>query len=71
MLSDTLAAADRARRWRVAVMPPGQPSTGVWWGLIDELSSDAGHPDLLVTADYDPGLRYLCLTAFDTGPPAN
>jgi hypothetical protein len=28
----------------------------------------AGHQDLLVVADYDPHLRYLCLTAFDTGP---
>jgi len=46
-------------------MPPGQPSTGVWWGLIDELSSDAARPDILVAADYDPGLRYLCLTAFE------
>jgi hypothetical protein len=51
---------------RVRVMPPGQPSTGVWWGLIDELRSGAGRPDLLVAADYDPGLRYLCLTALDT-----
>jgi hypothetical protein len=51
---------------RVRVMPPGQPSTAVWSGLIDELASDGGHPDLLVAADYDPGLRYLCLTAFDT-----
>jgi 4-hydroxymandelate oxidase len=67
VLGDALAAvwdAPAAAR----VMPPGQPSTGVWWGLIDELTSDAGHPDLLVTADYDPGLGYLCLTAFDTGP---
>jgi hypothetical protein len=72
VLSDTLAAVWPApAAGRVAVMPPGQPSTGVWWGLIDELTSDAGHPDLLVTADYDPQLRYLCLTAFDTGPPAN
>jgi 4-hydroxymandelate oxidase len=68
---------------RVRVMPPGQPSTEVWWGLIDELTGDvdpvtpmdpvalvdpAGHQDLLVVADYDPHLRYLCLTAFDTGP---
>jgi hypothetical protein len=34
----------------------------------DELGGDAGRPDLLVAADYDPGLRYLCLTAFDAGP---
>jgi 4-hydroxymandelate oxidase len=67
VLGDGLAAvwdAPAATR----VMPPGQPSTGVWWGLIDELTSDAGRPDLLVAADYDPGLRYLCLAAFDTGP---
>jgi hypothetical protein len=48
-------------------MPPGQPSTAVWWGLIGELTSD-GHPDLVVAADYDPGLRYLSLTAFDARP---
>src|SRR5262249_32914874 len=67
VLSDALAAlwtAPAAGRGRGR--PAGQPSTGVWWGLIDELTSDAGHPDLLVAADYDPQLRYLCLTAFDT-----
>jgi hypothetical protein len=71
VLGDALAAIWTApAAARVRVMPPGQPSTGVWWGLIDELADDAGHPDLLVAADYDPGLRYLCLTAFDTGPPS-
>jgi len=67
VLSDALAAVWTApAAARVRVMPPGQPSTGVWWGLLDELASDAGHHlDLLVAADYDPGLRYLCLTAFD------
>ncbi len=66
VLSDALAAVWTApAAGQVRVMPPGQPSTGVWWGLIDELTSDAVHPDLLVAADYDPGLRYLCLTAFD------
>lgn len=50
---------------QVRVMPPGQPCTGVWWGLIDELTGRAG---LVVAADYDPRLRYLCLTAFDTSP---
>jgi 4-hydroxymandelate oxidase len=68
VLSDALAAVWTApAAGQVRVMPPGQPSTGVWWGLVDELTSDAGHPDLLVAADYDPGLRYLCLTAFDAG----
>jgi 4-hydroxymandelate oxidase len=69
VLGDALAEAWTApAAGRVRVMPPGQPSTGVWWGLIDELGSDAVRPDLLVAGDYDPGLRYLCLTAFETGP---
>jgi 4-hydroxymandelate oxidase len=69
VLSDALAAVWAGpAAGRLRVMPPGQPSTGVWWGLIDELAGDAGHPDLVVAADYDPELRYLCLTAFDTGP---
>jgi hypothetical protein len=52
---------------RIRAMPPGQPSTAVWWGLIDELASADDHPDLVVVADYDPGLRYLCLAAFTVG----
>jgi hypothetical protein len=51
---------------RARVMPPGQPSTGVWWGLIDELTSDGGDLGTLVVADYDAQLRYLCLCAFET-----
>lgn len=67
VLGDALAAAWAApAAGRVRVMPPGQPSTGVWWGLIDELAGDAHRPDLVVAADYDPALRYLCLTAFET-----
>jgi len=67
VLGDALGAAWTApAAGRVRVMPPGQPSTGVWWGLIDELG-DASRPGLVVAADYDPDLRYLCLTAFDTG----
>jgi hypothetical protein len=53
----------------VRVAPPGQPSTDVWWELIDELAR-AGAPDLLVLADYDPQLRYLSMAAFGTGPRA-
>lgn len=68
VLSDALGAVWAApAAGRVRVMPAGQPSTEVWWGLIDEFADDAGHHDLLVAADYDPDLRYLCLTAFDTG----
>jgi hypothetical protein len=69
VLGDALATVWTApAAGRVRVMPPGQPSTGVWWGLIDELTNGSGHPERLVAADYDPGLRYLCLTAFDAGP---
>ena len=69
ILSDALAALWTApAAGQVRVVPPGQPSTGLWWGLIEELTSDASHPELLVAADYDPDLRYLCLTAFDTWP---
>jgi hypothetical protein len=53
---------------RVRVMPPGQPSTGVWWGLTSELAGPEGRPGLLVAADYDPSLRYLSVSAFETGP---
>jgi 4-hydroxymandelate oxidase len=71
VLSDALAAVWTApAAGRVRVMPPGQPGTEVWWGLMDELTGNAGRPDLVVAADYDPGLRYLCLTAFDTGSRA-
>jgi hypothetical protein len=52
---------------RVQVMPGGQPSTAAWWGLADELAIGAGRPGSLVVADYDPGLGYLCLAAFDFG----
>jgi 4-hydroxymandelate oxidase len=66
VLNDALAALWTAPdAGRVRVVPPGRPFTGVWWGLIDELSSE-GRPDVLVAADYDPELRCLCLTAFDT-----
>jgi len=71
MLSDPLAAAwTPPAGWPVRVAPRGQPSTGVWWELIDELTSDADRPDLVVAADYDPSLRYLCLTAFDREYPS-
>jgi hypothetical protein len=66
VLSEPLAAAWTAPAARhVRVMPAGQPSTGIWWGLIDELTTGVGHLDLLVVADYDRDLRYLCLTVFD------
>ncbi|MDQ1742049.1 MAG: hypothetical protein QOE23_388 [Pseudonocardiales bacterium] len=44
------------------VGPADQPATGPWWQLLDVLATE--QPDLLVVADYDPELGYLCLAAF-------
>jgi hypothetical protein len=66
VLGDALAALWTAPdAERVRVMPPGQPATGVWWGLIDELTGPDGQPGTVVVADYDAQLRYLCLCAFE------
>jgi hypothetical protein len=69
VLSDALAAVWSGHpAGRVRVAPPGQPSTGVWWELLAELTGGADGADgadLLVAADYDPGLRYLCLAAIE------
>jgi hypothetical protein len=73
VLGDGLAAAWPApaqgcgRPARVRAAAPGQPSTGVWRELVEELADDTGRPGLVVAADYDPGLRYLCLTAIELG----
>jgi hypothetical protein len=45
------------------VVPAGQPATGVWWQLAEQLTGPA---ELVVVADYDPFLRNLCLTGIDT-----
>lgn len=75
VLSDSLAAVWTApAAARVRVVTPGQPATGVWSELIAELERGAelvrgaGAPDLVVAADYDPELRYLCLAGFATAP---
>lgn len=41
--------------------PPGQPATGVWTLLAEELSGDLS--GTVVVADYDPQLGYLCAAA--------
>jgi hypothetical protein len=48
--------------WRPVPLAPGQPLTGAW----REFAAWAALPDRgsLAIADYDPGLRYLCLAAF-------
>lgn len=71
VLSQALAAAWAGHPGDgVRIGPADQPSTGIWWQLLDEL--DAGGqpedgPDLLVAADYDPELGYLCLAAIEPG----
>ncbi|HVQ92996.1 MAG TPA: hypothetical protein VMU51_18315, partial [Mycobacteriales bacterium] len=49
----------------VVAGPAGQPYTGAWWALAGDRPdwTDPGRPVLL--ADYDPALRYLCLSTFD------
>ncbi|SCG33832.1 hypothetical protein GA0070213_10133 [Micromonospora humi] len=53
----------------VTVAPPGQPSTGVWWALLDWLDDGPGRAGTVVVADYDAERRYLCLVAIVTGHP--
>jgi 4-hydroxymandelate oxidase len=72
VLSRALAAAwPQQLSERVRVGPADQPSTGIWWQLLDELDALAepggGRPSLLVAADYDPDLRYLCMIAVEPG----
>jgi 4-hydroxymandelate oxidase len=59
---------------QVRVVPDGQPSTGPWWQLLDELDElspgpgdGSGGADLLVAADYEPGLGILSLAAVEPG----
>jgi hypothetical protein len=58
VLSDSLAAVWAGRPDHVRV-PAGQPTTGVWWYVVDALSGGA---DLVVWGDYDADLGYLCLS---------
>jgi class 3 adenylate cyclase len=61
VLGDGLATAWPAHPGHT-VVPAGQPATGVWWQLAGRLTDPA---ELVVVADYDPGLRDLCLTGFE------
>ncbi|MDX5458273.1 2-hydroxy-acid oxidase [Micromonospora tulbaghiae] len=63
--------ADLAAAWpgpgggAVTTGPPRQPSTGVWWALLDRLAGDAARPRPVVAADYEPGLGYLSVVALE------
>lgn len=54
LLSESLATYGPAN---ALLAPKGQPNTGLWWQLADEL---AGATNLLL-ADYDPQLGYLSM----------
>jgi 4-hydroxymandelate oxidase len=56
-------AEDGVRGWRNTLpLPPGQPLTGTWRELAAWTAAPGGNG--LAIADYDPGLRYLCLAEF-------
>jgi hypothetical protein len=56
-------AADGVPGWRDTLpLPPGQPVTGIWRELAAWAAAPGGGG--LAIADYDPGLRYLCLAQF-------
>lgn len=66
VLGDSLAPALPAfADWPVRTVPAGQPMTGLWWSIVGELGAEAAGPLVVVAADYDPGLGYLCLTVFE------
>ncbi|WP_433218722.1 2-hydroxy-acid oxidase [Dactylosporangium sp. CS-047395] len=56
VLGGHLAGVD-VKADRVVLADPGQPMTGVW-----EAMASVDGP--VVVADYDPALRYLCVSAF-------
>jgi hypothetical protein len=58
VLGDGLATAWPAHPGHI-VAPAGQPATGAWWQLAEQLTDPA---ELVVVADYDPDLRNLSLT---------
>lgn len=63
--------ADLAAAWpghrgdTVTTGPARQPSTGLWWALLDRLAGDATRPRPVVAADYEPGLGYLSVVALE------
>jgi hypothetical protein len=53
---------------QVIVTPAGQPCTGAWRELADGLPGWRSAGRLVLLADYEPVLRYLCLFAIDVLP---
>jgi len=46
--------------------PPGQPLTGSWWGLAEQLPGE----QTVVVADFEPRLGYLSVTVQEPAPVA-
>jgi 4-hydroxymandelate oxidase len=63
-LADRVKAPD-VDRLRTAQV--GQPFTGVWWELANELSLASDTPHRIVLGDYDPQQSCLCLAALEVG----
>jgi 4-hydroxymandelate oxidase len=56
--------------WRILAAPAGQPYTGTWWELAGLCPEWTDGGPLVLLADYDPALGYLCLAALDAATPA-
>jgi hypothetical protein len=52
---------------QVLSAPSGQPCTGVWWELAGGLQTWTAEGRRVLLADYDPALKYLCVSAIDIG----
>jgi hypothetical protein len=50
---------------QVLIAPAGQPVTGVWWELAGGLPGWSASGRRVLLADYEPELRYLCVSAID------
>jgi len=61
-LGSRLLCSESLAGHRVArTVPAGQPNTGLWWQLADELALSGTE---LLLADYEPQLGYLSLAGF-------
>jgi hypothetical protein len=53
---------------QLVIAPVGQPVTGVWWELAGGLPEWTAQGRRVLLADYEPALRYLCVSAIDLVP---
>lgn len=60
------ADLDTSMAAEVLLAPAGRPYTGLWSELADGLAGWSSAGRLVLLAEYDPALRYLCVSAMDT-----